>query len=88
MNIFGQIEDPRRTFKGNLKHQLIDIVFLVVSAVVSGCNDWESIEVFGESQVDWLRKYCAFKNGIPSHDTINCVFSSLEPKVFGEKFIE
>ena len=88
MTIFGQIDDPRRTCKGNLKHQLIDIIFLVVSAVVSGCNDWETIEVFGDSQIEWLRKFYPFKNGIPSHDTLNRVFSSLEPKVFGERFIK
>lgn len=87
MAIFGLMEDPRRTCKGNLKHQLVDIIFLVVSAVVSGCNDWETIEVFGESQLSWLRKYYPYKNGIPSHDTLNRVFSSLDPKEFGEKFI-
>lgn len=87
MAIFGQIEDTRRRLKGN-KHELLDIIFLVVSATVSGCNDWESIEVFGESQLDWLRKYYPYKSGIPSHDTINRVFSSLDPKVFGQYFIE
>ena len=88
MAIFSQMEDKRRTSKGNFKHELLDIIFLVVSATVSSCNDWESIEVFGESQLEWLRKYYPFKNGIPSHDTINRVFSSLDPKVFGEYFIE
>jgi len=68
------MEDPRRTDKGNFKHQLIDIIFLVISATVSGCNDWETIEVFGESQLSWLRKYYPFKNGILSHDTISRVF--------------
>ena len=87
MSIFGEIKDPRRMFKGNYKHPLIDIVFLVISAVVSGCNDWETIEVFGESQLDWLRKYYPYKNGIPSHDTINRVFSNMDSKEFGEKFI-
>jgi len=82
------MEDKRRKSKGNFKHELLDIVFLVVSATVSSCNDWESIEVFGESQLDWLRKYYPFKNGIPSHDTMRRVFSSLDPKVFGERFIE
>jgi len=88
MAIFGQMKDPRRTSKGNFKHDLLDIIFLVVSATVSSCNDWESIEVFGESQLPWLRKYYPFRNGIPSHDTINRVFSSLDPKVFGQYFIE
>lgn len=80
--------DKRRSSKGNFKHELLDIVFLVVSATVSSCNDWESIEVFGESQLEWLRKYYPFNNGIPSHDTMSRVFSSLDPKVFGQYFIE
>ena len=88
MAIFGQMKDPRRTTKGNLKHQLVDIIFLVISAVVSGCNDWETIEVFGESQIDWLRKYYPYKNGIPSHDTLNRVFSSLDPSEFGSRFMK
>lgn len=88
MVIFSQMKDKRRTSKGNFKHELLDIIFLVVSATVSSCNDWESIEVFGESQLGWLRKYYPFRNGIPSHDTINRVFSSLDPKVFGQYFIE
>jgi predicted transposase YbfD/YdcC len=43
---------------------------------------------FGESQLEWLRKYYPYKNGIPSHDTMNRIFSSLDPKVFGQYFIE
>ena len=88
MAIFSLMEDKRRTQKGNFKHELLDIIFLVVSGTVSSCNDWESIEVFGESQLEWLKKYYPFKNGIPSHDTINRVFSSLDPKLFGQYFIE
>ena len=88
MSVFGTMKDPRTTSKGNLRHQLVDIVFLVFSAVVSGCNDWDSIEIFGNGQIDWLRKFYPYKNGIPSHDTLNRVFSNLETKVFTEKFIE
>lgn len=88
MAIFGQMKDPRRITKGNFKHELIEIIFLVISAVVSGCNDWETIAVFGESQLKWLRKYYPYKNGIPSHDTINRVFSAMDSKVFGSYFIK
>ena len=87
MAILGQMDDPRRTSKGNLRHPLADILFLVISAVVSGCNDWESIIVFGESQLGWLRKYFPYKYGIPSEDTLYRVFSALDTKVFSEKFI-
>ena len=88
MSIFGQMKDPRRVTKGNLKHPLIDIVFLVISAVVSGCNEWESIEMFGKGQIQWLRKYYPYKNGIPSHDTLNRVFSAMDSKVFGDCFLQ
>ena len=87
MAILGQMDDPRRTSKGNLRHPLADILFLVISAVVSGCNDWESIIVFGESQLGWLRKYFPYKYGIPSEDTLYRVFSALDTKVFSEKLI-
>ena len=88
MTIFGQMKDPRRTTKGNFKHELVEIVFLVIAAVVSGCNDWETIAVFGESQLEWLRKYYPYKNGIPSHDTINRLFSAMDSKAFGKYFIQ
>lgn len=88
MLIFGQMKDPRRTSKGNFKHGLTEIIFLVIAAAISGCNDWETIEVFGESQLAWLRKYFPYKHGIPSHDTINRVFSAMDSRVFGEYFIK
>lgn len=38
------------------------MIFLVISAVVSGADDWQHIELFGKSQIDWLRKYAPFEN--------------------------
>lgn len=80
------MEDPRRTVKGNIRHDFLDIIFLVISAVISGASDWDEIELFGKSQVKWLKKYGSYKNGIPSHDTINRVISSVDPKQFAESF--
>lgn len=34
----------------------------------------------------WLKKYGAYHNGIPSHDTINRVISSIDPKQFSQCF--
>jgi predicted transposase YbfD/YdcC len=81
------MKDPRRTNKGNLKHPLEDILFLVIISVVSGCNDWETIEAFGETQLAWLRKYYPYKHGIPSHDTLNRVFAAMDSEDFGHRFI-
>ncbi|MBA3985510.1 MAG: ISAs1 family transposase [Flavobacteriales bacterium] len=82
------MEDPRRISKGNLKHSLTDIVFLVIAAVVSGADSWQSIEVFGKNQLDWLRKYVPLSTGIPSHDTLGRFFGFLDHQAFSKCFID
>ena len=52
---FINLEDPRRTTKGNFKHLLTDVLFLTVSAVLCGAGDWEAVELFGNNQLDWLK---------------------------------
>ncbi|MFW6202676.1 MAG: ISAs1 family transposase [Marinilabilia sp.] len=84
--MFSEIEEPRRKTKGNYRHELTDIVLLVISAVISGASEWEEIEMFGRSQQDWLSQYGSFSNGIPSHDTINRVISSIDPDQFSRCF--
>lgn len=44
--------------------------------------------MFGLNQEHWLKKYGSFTFGIPSHDTINRVFSAIDPKEFGQCFSE
>ncbi len=84
---FSTLTDPRTTYRGNLKHSLTDIIFLVISAVVSGADSWQSIELFGNNQQDWLRKYIVLPSGIPSHDTLGRFFSALDHQAFSHCFI-
>ena len=88
ISFFESLNDPRRTNRGNHQHLLADMVFLVISAVISGAVDWTHIEVFGKSQIEWLRKFRPFKNGIPSHDILGGVFASIDTKQFTECFIK
>ena len=86
-DFFLPLKDPRRTNKGNIQHSLIDMIFLVISAVVSGAVDWTHIEIFGNNQINWLQKFAPFENGIPSHDVLGKVFSSIDTSQFAECFI-
>lgn len=54
--------------------------------MLCGANEWDEIELFGRNQECWLKKYGEFKYGIPSHDTINRVFSAINPKEFRKCF--
>lgn len=82
---FSIIEDPR--IERCKKHQLMDILFLSLCAVLSGAEGWEDIEDFGTAKLDWLRKYLPFTHGIPKHDTIARVLSRLNPAHIQQCFI-
>ena len=78
MEHFSDLKDPRDD--KNKKHQLMDTLFLVIAAVISGAEGWEAIETFGQEKLSWLRKYFPFANGVPWHDCIRMVMISLSPK--------
>lgn len=77
---FGGIKDPR--VERTRKHLLLDIIGIALCAVISGAQNWEEIEDFGQSHQAWLSGFLLLPNGIPSHDTIARVFSALDPSNF------
>jgi hypothetical protein len=46
-------------------------------------KDYEDMVLFGNTHEEFLKEFLELKNGIPSHDTFNRVFSVLEPSVLG-----
>ena len=83
---FSTLQDPRRTNKGNIIYSLEEILFLTISAVISGCNTWETIAEYGRLKKDWFRNFYPYKK-MPSHDAINDLFCVLDAQKFGECFI-
>lgn len=78
---FADITDPRRETKNKL-HALHDILFIVLSAVLSGIEDWVGMEDFAREKESWLRSFITLINGIPSHDTLSNVMSRINPIAF------
>lgn len=83
---FTSLKDPRRTSKGNFNYPLQEILFLTISAVISGADGWVSVSQFGEVKLSWLRNYFPYKNGIPSHDVLGTLFARLDHKEFSQCF--
>lgn len=69
------VEDTRSDI--NQKHDLIDVIFLVISAIASGCEGWQDIEYYGEEKLDWLRRYRLFEHGLPRRHTIARILRSV-----------
>lgn len=61
-------------------HKISDIIALVFFAMLSGADEWIAYEIFGREHEVFLRKYIEFPHGIPSHDTIQRVFSMVSPE--------
>ena len=85
MTHFNSIPDPR--VKRCRQHELIDILFLSICAVLCGADGWEEIEDFGHARLPWLTQFFPFENGIPIHDTIARVLSRLNPDAVQSSFI-
>jgi len=79
---FKDISDPR--IERKKLHSLIDILSIGISAVICGADNWNEIVTFGKAKEAWLRTFLELKNGIPSHDTFNRVFSLLTPEWLNE----
>jgi len=56
---FSVLQDPR--IERNKRHELMDIIVLVICSVVSGAEGWTAIAKFGHEKLEWLRKFRSFK---------------------------
>ncbi len=82
---YQKIEDPR--VERTKRYPLIEIIFLIVTATISGCEGWKSIQDFGVVKRDWLRQFLPYENGIPVDDAIERVLRKLDTKQFSECFV-
>lgn len=84
---FETITDGRQA--GKIKHNLLEIIVMVICAVVAECEAWYQIEHYCKSKKAWFKKKLKMKlkYGVPSHDTFERVFAMIDPKEFEKCFI-
>lgn len=78
------IEDVRQ--QGKVKHSLKDILVIVLFATLANADDWVEISIFAEYHEEYLKKYIALENGVPSHDTIQRVMGLISPEILQQLY--
>lgn len=79
---FAVLTDVRT---GNHKlHKLHDMLVIALCATICGAESYYDFETFGQCREEWLKRFLGLElpNGIPSHDTFNRTFRSLDPGLF------
>jgi predicted transposase YbfD/YdcC len=82
---FSALKDPRQAWK--VIYPLPEILLLVLCATLAGAEDFVEARLWGVKNLDFLRRFLPFKDGLPSHDTLNDVINALDPALFKTCFV-
>ena len=82
---FATLKDPRQHAK--VLYPLVELLLLALAATIAGADDFVEITLWGEQHLGFLRRFLAYENGIPSHDTMCDVFAAIDPELFKACFL-
>lgn len=85
LECFEGLPDPR--LDRTRRHKLVDILTIGLCSILSGRENFSEMEFYGRIKEDWLKTFLELPNGIPSHDTMNRVFSAIDPHAFLDCFV-
>ncbi|WPC74257.1 ISAs1 family transposase [Vibrio porteresiae] len=63
-------------------YNFFNVMFQVVTAMLSGMKTRDEIEAFGEENMAWFRTFSGYANGVSSHDTIARIVGLVDPEEF------
>ncbi len=85
LDCYSVLEDPRQRTK--VIYPLPEILLLVLCGVMAGADDFSEITRWGKLHVAFLRRFLPYREGIPSHDTVNAVIAALDGEAFRDAFV-
>ena len=73
------MKDPRRRW-GNKRHELVDILIIILLAIICGSETWEEIWDYGVTKKEWLQTFLSLPNGIPCQAIFRRVVGKIKPR--------
>ena len=83
------VTDHRRSGKGNFRHKLPDMLYLVCAARLGGSHTRKEIVVYGEEHLEELRsEFGILDNGVPSEPTLHRMEKGIDSDEFSRLYSE
>jgi predicted transposase YbfD/YdcC len=82
---FSRVEDPRDPWR--VRFQLSELLFLVTSASIAGCDDYDEIVAWGNRHLAFLRQHSEFYFGVPKEDWLRTLMNRIDPALFEAAFM-
>ena len=83
---FSIVNDPRQ--KEKIAHPLSKIFVITLTATLAGADNYTAIVEFAKARINWFSGFIDMSTGVPSHDTLERVFSLIDPVQFQKGFIQ
>ena len=78
------VEDHR--VPGMTTYPLDEVLLTILVGLLCRMEDFDEIAMFGEEELDWLRRFLPFRNGVAPAQTLRRVLRALEPKALAGAF--
>jgi predicted transposase YbfD/YdcC len=81
---FAEIDDDRESWR--VAYPLKEVLLLVTCATIASCDDFESIAMWGERHLDFLRRFSDFHHGVPCARWLRDLLNRIDPVLFARCF--
>jgi predicted transposase YbfD/YdcC len=78
------LPDPRR--RQGQRYPLRTVVVTALMAMVCGCDDAESMELWGKANEGWLGTFLELPHGPPTQDVFLHILGALDPRAFQQVY--
>jgi predicted transposase YbfD/YdcC len=82
---FSEVDDFRATWR--VMYPMREILLLVVCATIASCDDFEDIAAWGQTHIDFLRKFLPYHHGVPGARWLNILMNRMNPELFSDCFM-
>ena len=86
MDVLDGIKDTRRA--RSVIYPLKEVLFIVMVAVICGATSYSMVEIFGNSNEEWLKKYLKLEYGIPDACTFRNIIKQIATDQLHTAFVD